>query len=49
VQSDESETSYHTHSSVLAPHIEKLPLPEDCCLTELRELASSYIDELAQL
>ena len=49
VKSDDCETSYHTQSSVLAPHIEKLPLPEDCCLTELRELTSTYIDELAQL
>ena len=48
MQTDEGESCY-VQSSVLAPHIEKLPLPEDCCLTELRELTNSYVDELARL
>ena len=33
-------------SRLLAPHVTKLPLPEDYSLQELRQLTRSYMQEL---
>lgn len=43
-QEPEEEANLPTH--VVAPHINKLPMPEDCLLVELHELAAGYVAEV---
>ena len=40
----EEEANLSTH--VLAPHVNKLPMPEDCLLVELQELTAAYVTEV---
>merc|ERR1712002_1260560 len=39
-------TSKHVATKLLAPHVTKLPMPEDYALQELRELTRSYMLEM---
>jgi len=41
---DEGEARLPTH--ILAPHVTRLPMPEDCALAELRQLIPNYITEI---
>lgn len=43
----DSEEEAHLSTHVLAPHMNKLPMPEDCLLVELQELSSAYVAEVA--